>query len=436
MPNLLLFNLSGMVLVFSSLALLISRLLAKSNTRSSAGLSFVVLAYVGGIILNGFEISHASKGFLGQLNTVFSFLMLGFALLETLLLDHIERWRRSDWFILIGVTGLGVLNLGWKFFILGGFISSDLLYPSSIILLILLRPGRKDLENLSKIGIAGISLIFLIACLHYQEPYNPYTQTDYGVDGPYHNWTWDAFGYTERFRGPYQHPNMLGIQVVFLCNLSLMKKNRINFLIVPASFLILNLASSRSSLIALMAGISVRYFLTKTATSARKRETSVFDRLELVKRKKSDLRILSRLVATGSLLPVLALLAYLILQNSTLSGRTSSWGQAISASKKNLFLGTGPGLLDINGVENTVVTLLSYYGLAGIFCLFICLVGIFTNYNQIMPEHKSLVAGLIATFTLASLTEALLVGNFYDAGPFYFILILIASRVKSSLSKT
>lgn len=52
--------------------------------------------------------------------------------------------------------------------------------------------------------------------------------------------------------------------------------------------------------------------------------------------------------------------------NTTGTGRIENYRNTISAIRSNLLLGQGPSIFSINSTENTILTLLSFYGLIGL----------------------------------------------------------------------
>jgi len=197
-------------------AIFLYRVQAAPESRVAAALVFIFSAKFVASFIDGFSISEATKLTFGELDTVFAYLMLAFAFLEIILLKNLTKWKSSDLTFLAGLLGLGFLNLTWKLTLSAGISANDFLYVLSVFLFLFLRPTRADMKFLPIFGVVLISLVFITAMVKYQNPAHPYFQLDYGLGGQYQNRVWDFFYLQERFRGPYFHPNQLGIQITFL----------------------------------------------------------------------------------------------------------------------------------------------------------------------------------------------------------------------------
>ena len=126
-------------LIFFFVALFLYRIQAAPGSRVATALVFIVSARFGASFINGFSISESTKLSFGELDTVFAYLMLAFAFLEVLLLKHVTKWKSSDLWVLVGLLGIGCLNLIWKLTYKGGIIANELLYVLPILLFLLLR---------------------------------------------------------------------------------------------------------------------------------------------------------------------------------------------------------------------------------------------------------------------------------------------------------
>ena len=150
-------------LIFFFGVLLLYRIQAASESRAATALVFIFSARFGSSFIAGFSISESTKSLLGELDTVFSYLMLAFALLEVLLLKHATNWKSSDLWVLVGLLGIGFLNLAWKLTYKGGIIANDLLYVIPILLLLSLRPKKIDLRFLPYFGATIIVMVLITA---------------------------------------------------------------------------------------------------------------------------------------------------------------------------------------------------------------------------------------------------------------------------------
>ena len=418
----------SLILFFA--ALFLYRIQASPESRVATALVFIFSARFGASFINGFSVSEATKLSFGQLDTVFAYLMLAFAFLEVLLLKHVTKWKSFDLWVLIGLLGFGFLNLTWKLTYTSGIIANDLLYVIPILLFLSLRPKKTDLKFLPYFGAAIILMVAIAALVKYQNPLFPYFQSDYGLGGQYQNRVWSFFGLEERFRGPYFHPNQLGIQITFLSLLVLLKPSKLYITILPISFTLLFLASSRTSLLALTVGLLLRiYFDTSTATKVRSSHMEQ-DLPKAHSRRRFTLRKIFIGLTSAFCLALVA--RQIIGSNTTGTGRLENNRNTISAIRSNLLLGQGPSIFSINSTENTILTLLSFYGLIGLaFMLAIALA--FTSIFRKIPRnerHSFLFA--LAIFLVASTGETLLTGASQDTGLFYLLVLLTLTRGEPS----
>jgi len=418
----------SLILFFA--ALFLYRIQASPESRVATALVFIFSARFGASFINGFSVSESTKLSFGELDTVFAYLMLAFAFLEVLLLKHVTKWKSSDLWVLVGLFGFGFLNLTWKLTYNGGIIANDLLYVLPILLFLSLRPKKTDLKFLPYFGAVIILLVAITALAKYQNPLFPYSQVEYGLGGQYQNRVWSFFGLEERFRGPYFHPNQLGIQITFLSLLVLLKPSKLYIAILPISFTLLFLASSRTSLLALTVGLLLRiYFDTSTAAKVRSSHMEQ-DLPKAHSRRRFTLRKI--FIGLTSAFCVALVARQIIGSNTTGTGRLENNRNTISAIRSNLLLGQGPSIFSINSTENTILTLLSFYGLIGLaFMLAIALA--FTLIFRKMPRNERYsFLFTLAIFLVASTGETLLTGASQDTGLFYLLVLLALTRVEPS----
>jgi hypothetical protein len=410
-------------------ALLLYRIQAAPESRVATALVFIFLARFASSFINGFSISDSTEAILGQLDTVFSFIMLGFAFLEVLLLKHVQKWRRPDLWILSGLLGIGFLNLVWKLTLNSQLISNDFLYLLPIVIFLALRPMRSDLKFLPYFGALMILLVFVSAVAGYQNPLHPYRGVDFGLGSQYQNQMWSLFGLEERFRGPYFHPNQLGIQITFLSVLVLMKPTKLYMAILPISFALLLLASSRTSMIALLTGFLLRIYFDITS-----REQSRSSNLRQVianvqQRRRFTFKKL--FVFSVCLTSVYIVIRVIAQNNATGSGRLQNNRQVISSLGDNLILGQGPVLTSGTITENTILTLLGFFGLTGLSLFLLITFSLMRNFRKSPVKSKQPFLILVVTFSFASAGEALLTGSSMDTGLYYFLALLALTRESS-----
>jgi hypothetical protein len=406
------------------------RIQAQPESRVATALVFIFSARFVASFINGFSVSAETKFSFGQLDTVFAYLMLAFAFLELLLLKHVKNWKSTDLWVLVGLLGLGFLNLTWKLTYSGGIISNDLLYVLPILLFFALRPTKADLRFLPYFGAAIILLVLITALAKYQNPLYPYSQIDYGLGGQYQNRVWGFFGLEERFRGPYYHPNQLGIQITFLSLLVLLKPSKFYIAILPFSFTLLFLASSRTSTLALTTGLLLKiYFdMTRDAGARSPRMEQNFSKI----RSRGQLMLRKTVSGLTGLACVTVAAREIIGSNTTGTGRLENNLKIISEIRENLLLGQGPSLFSINSTENTILTLLSYYGLIGLALLLAIAFALTLKFMKIPHNDRHSFQVTFAIFIVASTGEALLAGTSQDTGLFYLLVLLALTRGEPS----
>jgi len=421
----------SVVLFFA--ALFLYRIQAAPESRVAAALVFICSAKFVASFINGFSISEATKLSFGELDTVFAYLMLAFAFVEVILLKHVTKWKSSDLWVLAGLLGLGFLNLTWKLTLSAGVSSNDLLYVIPILLFLALRPKRADLRLLPYFGAAIIFLVSITALVKYQNPLYPYFQSDYGLGGQYQNRVWDFFELEERFRGPYFHPNQLGVQITFLSVLVLLKPSKFYIAILPISFTLLFLASSRTSILALSVGLLLRIYFdtTRPAKARSSRMEQDFPKGHTHRRFTVSKIFIGLIVAFCA-----AVVARQIIgSNTTGSGRLENNRNTISAIRGNLVLGQGPSIFSINSTENTLLTILSFYGLIGLALIFVIAFALTLKFRKMPSSDRYPFFVTFAIFLVASSGEALLTGSSADSGLFYLLVLIALTREGHSTKK-
>ena len=411
-------------------ALFLYRIQAAPESRVATALVFILSARFGASFINGFSVSESTKLSFGELDTVFAYLMLSFAFLEVLLLKHVTKWKSSDLWVLAGLLGIGCLNLIWKLTYNGGIIANELLYVLPILLFLSLRPKKTDLRFLPYFGVAIIFLVLITALAKYQNPLFPYSQIDYGLGGQYQNRVWGFFGWEERFRGPYYHPNQLGIQITFLSLLILLKTSKLYIAILPISFTLLFLASSRTSILALTLGLLIRiYFDMSTAPNVRSSHME-----QVLSKGHSRRRFALRKIILGftSAYCLAAVVSQIIASSTTSTSRLENNRNTIDSIRGNLLLGKGPSIFSINSTENTILTLLSYYGLVGLAFLLAIAFTLTLKFRQMPRNERYSFHITLAIFLVASAGEALMAGTSQDTGLFYLLILLALTRTEPS----
>jgi len=395
-----------------------------SIRKPSTNLAFnlLILSKLLNPILDGFAFSRDTKLFIGQLNTVTSYLLLAVTVYEVILNKEKLNWNRYESYILMGLFNIGFVFLFWKVYAGQGFRSSDFTYLLILALFTILRPNKSCFNYLPVVSFFLISIVFLCAVFQYQNPYFPYYQTDFGATGPYHNFMWDIFGISERFRGPYISPNILGYNITILCILTGTAKSRIRIPAVLMAFIILLLSGSKISLSAFFIHILIRALN--------------FDRFKLMKSNNLDLnnnidKIRSRDSNLFIYLGVFLLAVVGYQSDPTLNGRTNNYNNLLQNLNGNYFFGNGPSFAGSTySVENTFVTLLAYYGAAGAISIIMIILGAIEIFRRSAREERKLILSLLLPLLIAAMGESILVGSTYDVGMIYLFVFLASRHTK------
>jgi hypothetical protein len=401
--------------------------LSLRSKSTNLALFFLLSSKLMNPILDGFVFSQETKVFLGQLNTVTSYLLLALAVLELILSKKKDSWEISRVLVLMGMFVIGFSYVFWKIYAKSVFTASDFTFLATLIIFAFLRPNLSSLKYLPKLSFCLILILFVCALYRYQNPYFPYFQEEFGIEGPYYNFMWDVFGTTERFRGPYISPNHLGFNVVLICILSSVSKSKSRVLTLGMGFVILLLSGSRISLLAFTAHIL--YTGVKGNQSGRRKKNPVSQDHE----GKSTNR---RSFFFVRILPIIGIGFAGLIIDPTLNGRTGNYSQVLEQLRGNYIFGNGPTIRgSVNSAENTYITLFSYYGIVGLIAIGLLFYGIAMTYKKSTFTTNALLAGILIPLVITSLGEFILVGGAYDIGLLYILLILSIREPRGNLPR-
>ena len=118
--------------------------------------------------------------------------------------------------------------------------------------------------------------------------------------------------------------------------------------------------------------------------------------------------------------------------NLTLSGRTDGYTSTLANLNGHWLLGLGPSITTVNNVENTLLTLFSYFGVLGILIFGFCAVGMYSATKNSSGEWRSNSRAILATFLVAGLGESVMDTSITDVGISYILLSLCIARKKST----
>lgn len=409
------------------------RLMSPSDSRSASAVLFIFVAIIGNPIIQGFSFSRDNPLGIGELNTIFSYLMLALAFMETLLQKRNRLFCTASRIILFGLFSLVTLFLAWVFSLIGSFQFSHFIPIAILFLVVWLRPVANDLRYLPYLARVCVVLLMTLALFKYQSPNWQFGTRNFGVDGPYYNALWDVFGLVERYRGPYQHPNALGMQLTLISCLLFLKKSIWNAPVVLMSFVLLALCASRTSFLALTLGLLFYVYLDVLRSKAL--DTFVLRTSEFTRKtgkylwKKPILIILA-------LIAVWQVFKFTVGDNYTLSGRTVFYAKVFNEYlASNVLIGRGPSVFNINGVENTIITLLSYYGILGIIAFLSCILPTFFTFQKTENHQKPFFGMIQLIFIIAGLGEYFLTGETADPGFAYVLILFMAGRTTLGLKE-
>jgi len=395
-----------------------------SIRKPSTNLAFnlIIISKLLNPILDGFAFSRDTKLFIGQLNTATTYLLLTIAIYEVILNKEKLNWNVSESYVLMGLFIIGFGFIFWKIYSVQSLRSSDLTYLLTLILFTILRPTKSCFKYLPAISFFLMFITFLCAAFQYQNPYFPYFQTDFGVNGPYHNFMWDIFGMSERFRGPYITPNILGYNIVILCILTGTTKSKFRIPAIFMALIILLLSGSKISLFAFFIHIMIR--------------TSNFTYDKLKKSINSDSENYKKNIPSEYSNHIIYLVVFFLsaagyLSDPTLNGRTNNYNNLLQNLNGHYFLGNGPAFASsVYSTENTFLTLLAYYGILGAISIILIILGVIQIFKRSAEKDRKFILSLLLPFLVTSMGEFILVGSTYDVGLIYLIVYL-ASRYSS-----
>jgi O-antigen ligase len=212
----------------------------------------------------------------------------------------------------------------------------------------------------------------------------------------------------------------------------LLKPSKFYIGILPISFAILFLASSRTSILALSVGLLVRVYFDVT------RGDKVAQPANMTAHPSGNyflnVSIFRKLLAGCVIATVTISIALRIVgTNASGTGRLENYQNTFSGSRESLFLGRGPSLFSINSTENTILTILSYYGIVGVILLVAILIGLVAKVRKLTRHEKSSFMIVFSVFLVASTGESLITGVFIDNGIFYIAILLLLTRLESPL---
>lgn len=386
---------------------LIIRSVSDQSNRKAVALSLLVLANFMNPIVNGITFLSFTTP-IGQFNAVLTWLLILLATYETFMIKYKNEFTRFQNFALFA------LGFSWFIAMLSLIaqsvpIRAQIFYlPICLIILKIASPSPQDSIILQRIASLLIIFLFICAILRYQSSSQLSSDLPYLSNiSAYSNQVWNIFGQSQRFRGPYSHPNQAGQTIGLLTLLLLFSSLKFKKFLLIICAILLALTSSRTAILA-------------TSTS-----TIIY---LLLSRKKPTSRI-----SFGSIIRyfsmALVLLSYFIIllveQNRTLTGRTHIWSAGLMVWKMHPWLGSG---FETIGVENSYISLMMTMGLFGIILLIFILFSLWKCIQKCQPKYQSIIYSLIIYIFVESIGENLFQPFAFANAVLAFLFIVIYSR--------
>jgi len=390
------------------LAWLIFRLRATDSSRPKFGLFFIVASQFANLVVGGFPVINTPTP-LGLMNAFLTWLGLSLGGLEALLYVRVIKPKRNlnTTSILISLLAFNMINVFSMLFNNSPLLFSDFYQILSVLVLIALAPTVNDLEPTMHLIV--LILVINIYCLFWNikspdQPFNSLLEYSFA---PYKNIVWDWVGITTRYRGPFQHPNAAGAYfALFVIILLLSHRQYFKFWAVIAIFFIF-LTSSRSSQIAVLLFITIRFSRRYFGREGPKFKWRFYFYVPL------------------------ALLIYNLTFSLdwTASGRTTIWTNGLNNWIRNPIFGYGrvPDLFVENSFISTLVATGVLGGISFILVIVLMLRILIHNYSA----NAIYLSGVAAAFLFAINMEALFLGG-YDIGALYVFFYFCVANDKSS----
>ena len=401
----------GLVLV-SVLPWVIVRAGAEEQNRAGVTVFILFFAEFINLTVGSYE-SFSGYSPIGKWNAFLTWLLLVLAIYEVILLSVSRSIKRKENLDLLK-NGAEISNTSKKLLIIvtlysSIYILSSILYDGyilftflyvfiSIILIAVAKPSIDSCSSLGYFGVIVTATTLLNLIFGIVSPNTSFnTKPEYGL-APYKNFTWDLVGIDERFRGAFPHPNTVGAYLTFSILLMLIfSSKRIKIIFVPIAYFLIWLAASRTSEID--ATFLVAYYI-------------LFIRLELK---------ISRFVT----IPLFATFTLLVTHaDTTGSGRTNNYIKGFNWWLDNPLLGAGISLKKDTLVENSLISSLICFGIAGGVSMLAIYYYSFKSIFQAKDKKRKIAVMTSIAFMISSNLEAIFSGA-WDLGLLYIFLFVI-----------
>jgi len=397
--NLLLVGIFGGVLFL--------RATAPRAVRVNWAVGWLSLGIVGNVILWGYKPAQIETPF-GALNAVWCWAFFVLALVEGFLAVEREYVKRKTFQYVLVFFAMYILNI--LNMIRSGlpFTFSNLYLIVFFMLIIFLGPTIENLDGLRIAGVISMFFIYYLLITNYNSiAINELTGRPIsGVSGPeYRNFMWNLLGLEDRYRGPFGHPNQLGIFSAFFATI-LATSNKLFFRVCAIGFIVLTFcAASRTSMIVSIVGVCLVWNSSIWALSARNRT-----------------RFLTYFVI------ILMSTIPLIVSNFG-TGRSTKFLESFSKYPINLFYGT-PSFY----VENTFLNNLFGIGVLGFLIVVYLQFAPIKIYWRLSSPAARICIPMSIQLAIASMGESVVFGSVLNSGVLY-LLVLISTVNSVTLNK-
>jgi hypothetical protein len=265
-------------------------------------------------------------------------------------------------------------------------------------LIYFLGPTVENFDSLRLVGLISLIFIYYLLIVKYNSPALDQIsgRPIPGVSAPeYRNLVWTLFGLEDRFRGPFGHPNQLGIFCAFFATVLATSEKTI-FSFCSMGFLLLTFcAASRTSMIVASLGIFLASYRMLWITSLRNR---------------------GRIFLYSMFLLIIVLL---LLGNSAGTGRFTLFRESFSNNPIEIFFGS-PSFY----VENTFLRNLFGTGLiAFVLVVYLNIKPIKLFWRLSTPAAK-ICLPLSFQLIIASMGESVVYGATLNSGTLYLLALI------------
>jgi hypothetical protein len=389
----------------------------RENSRFQRAETFsvtlVALSTFAGPILRGFDIFKFRTP-VGDFDALLTWIFIALALIETTHLPKSRKMPSRNKMILLLMFFAWLYIFILKFYQESEFRPSFFYLPFILYILIKTSPHNSNFELIRTILVVVNLLLFFLMLVKYQSPLLIAERNALSDSAAYRNFTWELFNTSERFRGPYTHPNNAAEFLSFSSLMLITAESKFHKIISIVPLILLGLTSSRGSIIATAVSLTFYFFVSRKSL-----DTSIKIKI-------------TKLYKFFYVLIILIFLQAIFSQKTTLTGRTNKWKELIVNWQSGFFFGDS---INISPTENPLVYAFISSGFLGL--LFVVLLFVKLN-NAIRYFHYTnmmMSMTLFLAFMIRGLIELNLQIGTWNLGVFWFICILIIHDPSGSVAE-